>query len=124
MCNICYKVCYAWAPPRVETGHIMRKGPSLLSLFCCFFKKKKKKNPFGLFSFFVVFSLFFILFYLFVCVMNTDDLPPWRDTRRSFVTPPVPRAAALTVPTNQKNQNFVGKKKGEEEEEEKNYQIP
>jgi hypothetical protein len=56
--------------------------------------------------------------------MNTDDLPPWRDTRRSFVTPPVPRAAALTVPTNQKNQNFVGKKKGEEEEEEKNYQIP
>jgi hypothetical protein len=51
--------------------------------------------------------------------MNTDDLPPWRDTRRSFVTPPVPRAAALTVPTNQKNQNFVGKKKEKKKKKKK-----
>ena len=88
--------------PHAETDSwpIMRKGPPLLSLFG--FLKKIPKRILLLSSFFVVF-FFSFLFYLFVCVMNTDDLPPWRDTRRSFVTPPVPRAA-LTVPTNQKNQ--------------------
>ena len=54
--------------------------------------------------------------------MNTDDLPPWRDTH-DHSWRHRPARPALTMPTNQKKTNFFGGRRRRKRRKQ-NYQIP